>query len=115
MELSSTNTQQILQRLQLQQQQAGFISSATPLGCQNPESPSPGSVFSKETSRGTDTNSDVDRDNDFDEEFFIEEIRKYPCIWDTKRRSCKGGTKKQNAWSQLCRLFNKEGRLMLKI
>ena len=39
----------------------------------------------------------VDGDNDFDEEFFVEKIRKYPCIWDAK---C-GGYKEQNAWSQL--------------
>ena len=115
MELSSTDTQQILQYLQLHKQQAGFVSSTTLIGCQNPESPTPGPVFSKQTFRGADTNSDVDSDNDFDEEFFVEEIRKYPCIWDTKCRSYKGGTKKQNAWSQFFQLFNKEGRLLLKI
>ena len=114
MELSSTNTQQILQFLQLQQQ-AGSISTTNSLGYQNSESPSPGPVFSTETFKGADTNNEVDSDNDFDEEFFVEEIRKYPCIWDTKCRGYKDGTKKQNAWSQLCRLFNKEGRLIFII
>ena len=114
MELSSTNTQQILQFLQLQQQ-AGSISTTHSLGYDNSESPSSGPVFSTETFKGADTNNEVDSDNDFDEEFFVEEIRKYPCIWDTKCRGYKDGTKKQNAWSQLCRLFNKEGRLIFII
>ena len=83
MELSSTNTQQILQLLQLQQQ-ARSISTTNSLGYQNPESPSPGLVFSTETFKGADTNSEVGADNNFDEEVFVEEIRKYPCIWDTK-------------------------------
>ena len=98
MELSSTNTQQILQLLQ----QAGSIPTTNSLGYDNSESPSSGPVFSTETFKGADTNNEVDHDNDFDEEFFVEEIRKYPCIWDTKCRSYKDGTKKQNAWSQLC-------------
>ena len=104
--------QQILQFLQLQQQQAGSISSTTPLGYWNPESPSPRPVFLTKTFRGADTNSEVDGDSDFDEEFFLEEIRKYPCIWDTKCKSYKDGIKKKNAWSQLCKLFNKEGWLV---
>ena len=97
MELSSANTQQILQFLQLQQQ-TGSISTTNSLGYQISESPSPGAVFSTEKFKGADTNNEVDGDNDFDEEFFVEEIRKYPCIWDTKCRDCyKDGTKKQNA------------------
>ena len=114
MELSSTNTQQILQFLQLQQQ-AGSISTANSLGYDNSESPSSGPVFSTETFKRADTNNEVNSDKDFGEEFFIEEIRKYPCIWDTKCMGYRDGTKKQNAWSQLCRLFNKEGRLIFII
>ena len=37
------------------------------LSYQNPESPSPGTVFSTETFKGADTNSEVEGDNDFDE------------------------------------------------
>ena len=55
------------------------MSITNSLGYQNPESPSPGQVFSTEAFKGADTNSEVDRDNDFDEEFFLDEIRKYPC------------------------------------
>ena len=91
------------------------MSTTNSLGYQNPESPSPGQVFSTEAFKGADTNSEVDRDNDFDEEFFLDEIRKYPCRWDTKCRGYKDGTKKQIAWPQLCRLFNEEGRLMFMI
>ena len=68
MELSSTNTQQILQFLQLQQQ-AGSISTTNSLGYQNPESPSPVPIFSTEMFKGANTNSGVDGENDFDEEF----------------------------------------------
>ena len=75
----------------------------------------PWASFLNKKFKGADTKSQVDGDGDFDEEFFVEEIRKYPCIWDTKCRSYIGGTKKQNAWSQLCQLFNKEGRLMFSI
>ena len=103
-----------MQFLQLQQQ-AGSISTTNSLSFQNPESPYPGPVFSTETFKGADTNSEVDGDNDFDEEFFVEEIRKYRCIWDTKCRCFKDGTKKQNAWSQLCGLINKEGTLIFII
>ena len=70
MELSSTNTQQILQFLQLQQQ-AGSISTTNSLGYDNSESPSSGPVFSTETFKGADTNNEVDSDNDFDEEFSL--------------------------------------------
>ena len=55
------------------------MSTTNSLGYQNPESPSPGQDFSTEAFKGADTNSEVDRDNDFDEEFFLDEIRKYPC------------------------------------
>ena len=65
--------------------------------------------------KGADTNNEVDGDNYFDEEFFIEQIRKYLCIWDTKCRGYKNGIKKQNSWSQLCQLFNKENRLIFTI
>ena len=114
MELSSSNTQQILQFLQLQQS-ASSISTTNSLGYQNPKSPSSGPVFSTETFKGADTNSEGDGDNDFDEEFFAQEIRKYPGIWDTMCRGYKDGTKKQNAWSQLCRLFSMEDRLIFII
>ena len=52
--------------LQLQQQ-VGPISSSTPLGYQNPESPSHGQVFSTETFERADINSEVDGDKNFDE------------------------------------------------
>ena len=44
--------------------------------------------------------------------FFVEEIRKYLHLWDTKCRGYKDVTKRKNDWSKLRRLFNKEGRLM---
>ena len=73
--------------LQLQQQ-VGPISSSTPLGYQNPESPSHGQVFSTETFERADINSEVDGDKN---------LMKYPHISDTK---------KQNTWSQLFRLLS---------
>ena len=63
-----------MQFLQLQQQ-VGSISTTNFLGYLNPESPSPGPVFSTETFK------EVDGDNDFDEEFFVEEVRKYHVFW----------------------------------
>ena len=56
-----------------------LISSITPLGYQKPESSSPGPFFSTEMFRGADTNSEVEGDNGFDEEFFKKEIRKHLC------------------------------------
>ena len=97
------------------QQQAGSISATNSLGYQNPESPSPGPVFTTEAFNGADLNSSGDDDNEFNQELFVEEIRKYSRIRDTKCIGYKDGTKKQNAWSQLGQLFNKEGRLMFII
>ena len=75
MELSSANMRQIMQLLQLQQQEADSISSTTPLAYQSPESPSAEQIFSIETFRGVGTNIAGDGDNNFGEEFFLEELR----------------------------------------
>ena len=64
-----------MQLLQLQQQQAGSISSTTPLAYQSPESPSAEPMLSIETFRGVDTNNAGDGDNNFGEDFFLEELR----------------------------------------
>lgn len=69
MELLSTNTKQILQFLQLQQQ-ADSISLTTLLGYQNPESPSAGPPFLTKMFTEAETNSEVDSNNDFDEVLF---------------------------------------------
>ena len=101
----------ILQFLQLQQQ-AGSISTTNSLSYQNPESPSHGPVFFNRSIQRTQTvKLTVITTLMRDEDFFVEEIRKYPCIWDTKCRDYSCGTKKQNASSQLCRLFKTEGSL----
>ena len=76
----------ILQFLQLQQQ-AGSISTTNSLSYQNPESPSHVPVFFNRSIQRTQTvKLTVITTLMRDEDFFVEEIRKYPCIWDTKCR-----------------------------
>lgn len=55
--------------LQLQQQ-VGPISSSTPLGYQNPESPSAGPAFLTKMFTEAEANSEVDGNSDFDEVLF---------------------------------------------
>ena len=69
MELLSTNTKQILQFLQLQQQ-TDSISLTTLLGYQNPESPSTGPAFLTKMFTEAEANSEVDGNSDFDEVLF---------------------------------------------
>ena len=47
---------------------------------------------------------------DFEKELFLEEIRKYRCLWDTNSEGYKSRPIKQNAWSKLSQLFNKDGK-----
>ena len=45
------------------------------------------------------------------DEALVEEIRRYPCIWNTYSRSSKGQQKKQFAWSLIEKKLRKEGKL----
>ena len=45
------------------------------------------------------------------EEALVEEIRSYPCIWNTYSRSYKEQQKKQFAWSLIENKLRKEGKL----
>eukprot|EP00112_Aurelia_sp_Birch-Aquarium-sp1_P006989 Seg1763.3 transcript_id=Seg1763.3/GoldUCD/mRNA.D3Y31 product="hypothetical protein" protein_id=Seg1763.3/GoldUCD/D3Y31 len=46
---------------------------------------------------------------EFEKELFLEEIRMYRCLWDTNSEGYKNRPMKQNAWSKLSQLFNKDG------
>ena len=46
---------------------------------------------------------------EFEKELFLEEIRRYRCLWDTNSEGYKSRPMKQNAWSKLSQLFNKDG------
>ena len=46
---------------------------------------------------------------EFEKELFLEEIRRYRCLSDTNSESYKSRPKKQNTWSKLSKLFNKDG------
>ena len=45
----------------------------------------------------------------FDKEVFLEEVRKYRCLWDIASEGYKIRPMKQNAWSKIGHLFNKDG------
>ena len=45
---------------------------------------------------------------EFDRELFIEEVRKYRCLWDISSEVYKSRPMKQNVWSKLGQLFNKD-------
>lgn len=46
---------------------------------------------------------------DFDKEMFLEEVRKYRCLWDINSESYKIRPTKQNAWTRIGAVFNKDG------
>jgi hypothetical protein len=46
---------------------------------------------------------------EFDRELFIEEVKKYRCLWDTNATSYKERSSKANAWKQLSATFKKDG------
>ncbi len=46
---------------------------------------------------------------EFEKELFLEELRKYRCLWDINSDGYKSRPMKQNAWSKLSQLFNKDG------
>ncbi|XP_065068912.1 uncharacterized protein LOC135694146 [Rhopilema esculentum] len=45
---------------------------------------------------------------EFDKEVFLEEVRKYRCLWDIASEGYKIRPMKQNAWSKIGQLFNKD-------
>jgi len=49
---------------------------------------------------------------EFDKELFIEEVRKYNCLWDTNSKYFKDRTMKKNAWTKIGQIFHKEGKLI---
>ena len=48
-------------------------------------------------------------------ELFLEEVQKYRCLWDISSEVCKSRPMKQNAWSKIGQLFNKDGEFQLVI
>ena len=46
---------------------------------------------------------------EFDKEMFIEEVRKYRCLWDVNSEAYKNRLIKQNAWANIGTVFNKDG------
>ena len=56
-------------------------------------------------------NMDVSIDDDeLDKEAFIEEVRKFKCLWDINDPSYKERTTKLNAWKALSTIFRKDGK-----
>ena len=49
---------------------------------------------------------------EFNKEMFIEEVRKYRCLWDINSESYKNRPIKQNAWSKIAAVFNKDGKCL---
>ena len=46
---------------------------------------------------------------EFNKEVFLEEVCKYRCLWDIASEEYKMRPMKQNAWSKIGQLFNKDG------
>eukprot|EP00795_Rhopilema_esculentum_P000972 gene972-10740_t len=51
---------------------------------------------------------------EFDKEVFLEEVRKYRCLWDIASEGYKIRPMKQNAWSKIGQLFNKDAETALQ-
>ena len=52
---------------------------------------------------------------EFDKEMFIEEVRKYRCLWDINSESYKNRPIKQNAWDKIAAVFNKDGKCLASL
>lgn len=50
---------------------------------------------------------------EFDKELFIEEVRKYWCLWDINLEAYKNRTIKKNAWAMIETIFNKDGEFYI--
>ena len=48
--------------------------------------------------------------DNFDKGMFLEEVRKYRCLWDINNESYKIRPVKQNAWLQIASVFNRDGK-----
>ena len=70
--------------------------------------------------------SDIEEENEEEEEEetvqaavrdwqgeLIEEIRKYPCIWNTKCKAHKDKFKKAEAWRRIAFVFNRDGKIFI--
>ena len=44
--------------------------------------------------------------------YLIEEVRKYPCVWDTKSRGFKNSVMKRNAWLKIGAELNVGGKFL---
>ena len=53
-----------------------------------------------------------DTDIEFDKELFIEEVRKFRCLWDLNSSCFKDRQMKRNAWAQIGQILNKEDQLI---
>ena len=49
---------------------------------------------------------------EFDKEVFIEEVRKYRCLWDINLEACKNRPIKQNVWNKIGLVFSRDGEFM---
>ena len=47
---------------------------------------------------------------EFDKEKFIEEVRKYRCLWDINLEAYKNRPIKQNSWGKIAVIFNKDSK-----
>jgi len=52
----------------------------------------------------------VEDDQDVFASNLIEEVRKYPCLWDVKARSFKETPKKKIAWIKVSEALNSDGK-----
>ena len=52
--------------------------------------------------------------DNFDKGLFLEEVRKFRCLWDVNCESYKIRPVKQNAWLQIAAVFKRDGKLYSK-
>ena len=62
-----------------------------------------------------DAGNDQQSSINFDKKVFIEEVRKYRCLWDVNSEGYKMQPMKQNAWGQFAKIFNRDGEFMVKL
>lgn len=70
--------------------------------------------FARETNAISQPSTPQQADN-FDKGIFLEEVRKYRCLWDVNSDSYKMRPMKQNAWIQIATIFDRDGEFRHKI
>lgn len=105
-----TNLNELVQ-IMLQQQAQLFQTQSTPVNENSIEKEQSG--VDNQSSLAIE-NESQHQDGEVDKETFIEAIRNFGCLWDTKDPAYKQRNRKANAWKQLSEMFKTDCEFVKK-